>query len=238
MLGKLGDLFRTDDAVAQMGEGFDEMLTHAQELVLMAGRHYFEGPPTPDERQELLKLDVKVNKLERRLRKRIVSHLALSGGADSVYGLLLMSLVKDAERVGDYAKNLSEVYEEGGGKLPVGDDHNLAELHGLRETAEGILADVGRVFSESDSTAAPTLIEHGVSGAKRADAMLRTVASGPYDAATACTLILGARYYKRIIAHVVNVLTGVVMPIHKLDYYDEDELTNLREAAEGGDERL
>jgi len=238
MLGKLGDLFRADDAVAQMGDRFDDMLTQAQELVLTAGRHYFEGPPSTAERKALLKMDVKINKLERRLRKRVVSHLALSGGADAVYGLLMMSLVKDVERVGDYAKNLSEVYDEGGGELPDGDDHNLSELLGLRETAEGLLADVGRVFSESDSDAAPTLIERGVTAARRADAMLRTVGSGPYDAATAATLILGARYYKRIIAHVVNVLTGVVMPIHKLDYYDEDELTSLREAAESGEERL
>jgi phosphate uptake regulator len=239
MLGILRDLFRADDAVARMGEGFDDMLGQAQEIVLMAGRHYFDGPPTPDDRSAIIELDLKLNKRERKIRKRVVSHLALNAGADAVYGLLLMSLVKDVERIGDYAKNLSEVYEGGGGALPVGADSNLAELAGLRRTAEHLLADVGRVFSESDSVTAPTLIEQGVVAGRRADGMLRTVASGPYDAATAVTLILGARYYKRIIAHVVNVLTGVVMPIHKLDYYDEDEIARLKElAVEDEDERL
>ena len=149
-----------------------------------------------------------------------------------------MSLVKDAERIGDYAKNLSEIYDEGGGALPGAEDANVVELRHLRDTAEAILAEVGRVFAESDSSAAPSLIEQGVAAAKRADGMLRTVASGSYDAATAVTLIRGARYYKRVIAHVVNILTGVVMPIHKLDYYDEDELTRLHEAAEGSETRL
>jgi hypothetical protein len=35
---------------------------------------------------------------------------------------------------------------------------------------------------------------------------------------------MGARFYKRTAAHVLNVLSSVVMPLHKLDYYDEDEI--------------
>ena len=33
------------------------------------------------------------------------------------------------------------------------------------------------------------------------------------------------RYYKRIGGHVLNVLSGVTMPLHKVDYYDEDAVT-------------
>lgn len=236
MFGKLADVFRSDDAVARMSEGFDTMLEQARRVALLAGHHYFDGPPSPEERDELLSADVRVNKLERKLRKQIVSHLALNGGGDAVYGLLLMSLVKDVERIGDYAKNLSEIYQEGGGPLPVGDDPVVRELKTIRNTAESLLAEVGDVFSESDPEAATGLIERGVAAGRQADALLRPVASGPYDAATAVTLILGARFYKRINAHLVNVMTGVVMPIHKLDYYDEDELTRLRDAAGNGEE--
>ncbi len=32
------------------------------------------------------------------------------------------------------------------------------------------------------------------------------------------------RSYKRISGHVLNVLSSVVMPLHKIDYYDEDEV--------------
>ena len=34
----------------------------------------------------------------------------------------------------------------------------------------------------------------------------------------------------------MNILSGVVMPLHKLDYYDEDLLTQIAETAEGPDE--
>jgi len=40
-------------------------------------------------------------------------------------------------------------------------------------------------------------------------------------------LVLATRYYKRIGGHVLNVLSSVVMPLHKVDYYDEDVLTGV-----------
>jgi hypothetical protein len=30
------------------------------------------------------------------------------------------------------------------------------------------------------------------------------------------------RYLKRIVAHLLNVLSAVVMPVDRLDYFDED----------------
>jgi hypothetical protein len=30
------------------------------------------------------------------------------------------------------------------------------------------------------------------------------------------------RYLKRVIAHLMNVLSAVIMPLDKLDYFDED----------------
>ena len=44
------------------------------------------------------------------------------------------------------------------------------------------------------------------------------------DARTTTALVLGARFYKRIGGHVLNVLSSVVMPLHKVDYYDEDDI--------------
>jgi hypothetical protein len=55
----------------------------------------------------------------------------------------------------------------------------------------------------------------------RCDDLISRVAVSAHDASTTTTLVLGARYYKRIEAHLLNILSGVVMPLHKVDYYDE-----------------
>jgi hypothetical protein len=43
--------------------------------------------------------------------------------------------------------------------------------------------------------------------------------------------VLLTRFYKRIAAHLSNVLSAVVMPLHKLDYFDEREVDGLTDNA-------
>lgn len=223
MLRELLTLFRSDEPIARMGQRFSEMLELAKELTLAAGTYYFDTPPTPDERTEVYRKDVQLNKLQRRLRKQVITHLTLSTvPKDSAYGLLLMSLVKDVERIGDYCKNLVEVYDEGGGPLP--DDENVAELREIRAVVEEFLKAAGRVFVRSETTTAMDLIRQGREVNRRCDMLVTRIAHSTYDAATTTTMVLGTRYYKRILSHLLNVLSGVVMPLHKLDYFDEDAL--------------
>lgn len=231
MLREMLALFRSSEPIARMGEDFSEMLDLAHELTIMAGRFYFEQPPSPDERSVIYKNDVKVNKLQRRIRKQVIAHLTLSerGKRDAPYCLLLQSLVKDVERIGDYCKNVAEVYDDGGGPLP--DDDNAAELREIRAIVEATFDYVKQVFVQSDTETALDLIRQGREVNKRCDSLVTRVAQGPYDAATATTLVLGARYYKRIESHLLNILSGVVMPLHKLDYYDEDALPEIDDEA-------
>lgn len=220
MFRELLSLFRGDDTISRMGADFSRMLELAHGLTVMAGRFFIDEAPTADERSSVYKRDIEINKLQRSIRKQVVAHLTLSSEhRDVPYCLLLMSLVKDVERIGDYCKNLTEIYEDGGGPLP--DDDNAAELREIRAVVEQTFASVGEVFSQSDTDTALDLIGRGREVNRRCDDLVARVARGPYDAATTTTLVLGARYYKRIGAHLLNVLTGVVMPLHKLDYYDE-----------------
>jgi phosphate uptake regulator len=223
MLRELIELFKSDDAIARMGASFSEMLTLATGLTRTAGIYYFDTRPTPDDRTAIYKQDIQLNKLQRRLRKQVITNLTLSADKrHAPYGLLLMSLVKDVERIGDYCKNLVEIYDEGGGPLP-GDD-NEAELREIRAVVEDSLEAADRVFAASDTPAALDLIRQGRDVNRRCDALVTRIAQSDYTAATTVTLVLGTRYYKRIQSHLLNVLSGIVMPLHKVDYYDETAL--------------
>lgn len=222
MLKELLSLFRSNDALAAMGEDFTRMLAVAHDVTVRSGKMFF-GEDEGDQRAEISKRDIEINQLERGIRKQVISHLTLSSTASDVpYCLLLMSIVKDVERVGDYAKNLTEVRHEGGGAVP--DDALGRELREIRTLVEATFDEVSRVFSSSDSAAAAALITRGRSVNRRCDQLISGIATSEYNAATATSMVLGARYYKRIGSHLLNVLSGVVMPLHKLDYYDEDSL--------------
>lgn len=219
MFKELLGLLRSSNAIAAMGADFSTMLKISHEIALAAGQNFFDEEGG-ERREEIRKRDIAINKLERGVRKQVIAHLTLSPSPGEVpYCLLLMSIVKDVERIGDYAKNLAEVRGEGG--APVPDDELGTELRDIRRIVEGTFARVDEVFASSDAEVANALIEEGRIVTRRCDALLGKVARSDYDAATATSIVLGARYYKRIGAHLLNVLSGVVMPLHKLDYHDE-----------------
>lgn len=223
MLQELLRIFRANDPLREMGRSFSEMLELSRGVTLEAGGIYFSGEADPEQRIRLLQQDVQINKLERRIRKQVVTHLSLSGNTPSApYCLLLMSLVKDVERIGDYAKNLAEVIDFRTG--PPAQDELTEELKNVRAGVEGMFETASAVFEASDRERATRLIEEGKQLGRRCDALVERIALSDYDARGAAAAVLGARYYKRIAGHLLNVMTGVVMPLHKLDYYDEDDV--------------
>ncbi len=223
MLRELLSIFRSSEPLADMGQNFAAMLSLTQQMTLQAGEIFFRMDATPDERTTLFKTDVKVNKLERAIRKQVIAHLSITGNRASLpYCLLLVSLVKDVERIGDYAKNLAEAPEYHEGPLP--DDAIVAELREIRSGVETAFAATSTVFEGSDRERALVLIRQGRDLTHRCDLLVERIARGDYAASLTTATVLGARYYKRIAAHILNVLSSVVMPLHKLDYYDESEL--------------
>jgi phosphate transport system protein len=228
MLHELLAIFRSDRPLARMGENFAEMLMLTHEMTVKAGDLYFAASVQPGEQTKVYKMDVGVNKLERTIRKQVIAHLSLHGTSGSLpYCLLLMSLVKDVERIGDYAKNLAEVKEYHPDALP--NDDNLAQLLEIRAGVETSFAETGEIFATSDRERALALTREGRQLTHRCDALVEQVARSDYNARTAVAMAMGARFYKRTAAHVLNVLSSVVMPLHKLDYYDEDEIDSDRD---------
>ena len=53
--------------------------------------------------------DIEVNKYQREVRKDVFNHLVLTEGEQLSSGLVLISIVIDLERIGDYTKNIVEI---------------------------------------------------------------------------------------------------------------------------------
>lgn len=224
MLRALINLFRSNDPLGEMGKDFSRMLDLTLDMTVQAGGLYFGSGSSTEIRSNLYKIDIQVNRLERKVRKHLVAHLSLTGNEQDVpYGLALMSLVKDVERLGDYAKNLAEVSDLHPDPLP--NDEIVQELRDISSAVESSFAESLKVFANFDHQRAQHLILHGRDLTKRCDALLERIAHSSYGANTTTATVLGSRYYKRIASHLLNVLSAIVMPLHKLDYYDEDAIT-------------
>jgi phosphate transport system protein len=198
-------------------DDLERMLSLAAELTRQAGRVYFEGEPEAEAGpQSVHEQDAKLNQLQRQLRRRLLTRLATEEHPPSGMLLMLMSLTKDAERLGDYAKNLTELASIRAGGPPEGP---LRErLQAVRAVVEETLEVIGPILSKQDEDSARSFLDRGKEACRECERLVHEAARSDFGAADAISLALGARYYKRLQAHLNNLLTSVVMPLPDLDY--------------------
>ena len=170
----------------------------------------------------LRKADRTVNKVERRIRRELVVHAGVRGAeADVPLLLTYMSIAKDIERVGDMAKDIWDL-AAAGADLGTGPDRDEVLRHA--DAISRLIDETARVFTERDAERATELLrETDALKDRHEEAMLAQLrADGPSSRAVAYALL--SRYFHRIAAHLMNVLTAVVMPLDRLDYWDEDKV--------------
>lgn len=224
MLKKIMAIFTGGSAPPEeIQETFVDLLGIVEAMVGEAGELYWEGGGTQERREALYRRDIDVNKKVRRIRRLVTTHLAVSGSTGDIpYGLLMMSLVKDVERIGDYCKNLVDVSQLVPGSMPR--VPAVQELSEVREAVEALAQGARQALVESDEMQAAVLIQEGRQVSRRCDEIVEETARSELGAAEAVKISTGARFYKRIEGHFLNLISSVVMPLDKLDFYDESLL--------------
>lgn len=167
---------------------------------------------------ELRSADQKVNRLEREIRRDLLVHTSVFGGIDTPTVLVYMSIVKDIERVGDYAKNLLDVAIDG---ASFADVPTTAMWQGLADEIAEYITDAGGAFQRRDEERSRELLTRGSEMLGIFDERVSALVRGE-DGGQPVARALAHRYLKRIVAHLMNVLSAVIMPLDMLDYFDED----------------
>lgn len=218
MFKQLFSALKSSDALDEAFDEFEQMLDHAQWMFVRANDVLRRQASAADVSESIYSRDKAINDLVRSIRRKIVTHLTINPGTDVAAGLALMSVAKDAERIGDYCKNVLEVgrfYKE---------DFNVARYHAPLEAVRGrveeLFGTVKRAFSESDAAGAKAAIKTADAIGDDCDqvieALLGDEASIETHEAVAYSLL--ARHYKRVSSHLANVSTAVLGRIEDLDF--------------------
>ena len=139
---------------------FDSMLELAETNFIICTALLVDPADAEHIRDELYARDREINDRERRIRRRIITHIAASPSEHEIpTAFVLTSLVKDAERIGDYVKNLYEVHRIHTAAI----ERETYDRYydGIRSTIKCLFADVRRAFREGDSVAARSAIDTG-----------------------------------------------------------------------------
>ncbi len=219
MFKNLLSFWKGKDFLLQVMEDFKIMLDEAESMFEVVCARLTGGSEEPELKERIYKSDKKINDLQKDIRKRIVEHLSLQPTVDVNVCLILMSVVKDAERLGDYSKNLYEVTE----LLEHPIDKSLFSQYfdNLDGDIVTLFTQTRDAFVKGDEDKAKSAWDYEKRIAKDCDNIVADVARSELSVNEAVCLALVARHFKRIVAHLVNIATSVILPLSDLDYFDE-----------------
>ena len=218
MLKQLFSAFRSGDVLDRAFSQLDEMLDHAQWMFIRANEVLHHKATAAEVRDSLYSRDKSINELLRSIRRKIVRHLTVNPGSEVAASLVLMSVAKDAERIGDYCKNVFEVgrfYKEG---FHVARYHE--PLEGVCSRVEQLFTMVSKAFRESDAQAAKEAIAAADAIGDDCDQVIEQLLGDQASIQTheAVAYSLLARHYKRVSSHLANISTAVLGKVEQLDF--------------------
>ena len=221
MFSKFKELFGSENL---LDAAFDTTLTMLDfdHKMYDASRSTLRDSDNSELSFDIRKTDRKINKYEREVRRNVLTHLTIAGTQNLVPGLVLVSIVIDVERIGDYTKNiagLAAMHE----KMLKGGSHEstLQEIEGvIQDNFEGVI----KVLKTQDKEKARKILQIEDETAQKSDLIVRDMImekDKSLSTSEAVCLAMYARYLKRVNAHLTNIASSLVNPFPRIGFREK-----------------
>ena len=218
MLQEILNALKGTDALGDMISELGQMLRAARWMFDKSSEVLMRRADWAGAADELYARDRQINQIEQGLRERIITHLSLGNPEDLSACLVLMSVVKDAERIGDYCKNIFEVgrfYER-----KYAHPTYARPLDEMRSRLGPLFDKTEQAFTAADGPGTRRVLSAARSVTRSCDVLIHQLLTGGGSMASdeAVAYVLLARFYKRVAAHLGNIASSVVSPVPLIDY--------------------
>ncbi len=214
------NLWKSEDLLSQAWDESYKMMILSNKIFTQAIQYLREGE-NKDTIKALKKRDVEINIFQRDVRRKVVTHYAISQDVDDLpNGLVLLNMVIDVERVGDYTKNILDLAlnhpniiksEEFSEDLYHVEQEVISRFSKTLEAINTQDADVARSMMVTYKETLTSISDDIVNGCISGEITLG-------DESKTVSLALYARYLKRIGAHLKNITTVLVNPFDAVGY--------------------
>jgi phosphate transport system protein len=216
MIAEIVAALRAHGTLSSALELYNSMIEDVKEMYRLA-MNALQGSEAVDAiRDRIYALDREVNEKERTIRRSLVNHLSLRVGHDAPACLILMSVVKDAERLGDYCKNMFEVAEMFG--QPLAQGRYMTPLMEISEKVKELIARTGEAFVESEREIARAVVRDSHTVASECDMILKQLINDDLPTQKAVAYSLLSRYFKRLARHLGNIASSVLVSVDEIDF--------------------
>jgi phosphate uptake regulator len=187
-----------------------------------ASQHSLRESDTADLPFNIKEMDRKVNKFEREVRRNVLTHLTVAGTTNLVPGLVLVSVVVDVERIGDYTKNIVELAQNHPERLQGGYYEDV--LSEIEKYVQNHFKLTYEVLKNQDKENGRSVMDAEEEIGKKSDSILHSLLKDPDNSMSrrdSIALALYARYLKRINAHLTNVASAIVNPFPRIGFREK-----------------
>jgi len=220
MFDRVISLWKSEDLLSQAWEESFQMMVLSNEMFSAAIRYLRRGEKIKT-LKNLKKRDREINEFQKSVRKKVVTHFSISQKVEDLpSGLVLLNIVVDVERLGDYTKNILDLAIHYPDPL-VSEDC----LNSLKEIEDDILSrftDTLTAIEQQDEKLAKKLLKsYRKSFSNMSDKIVNDGISGKQeykDQKEAASVTLYARYLKRVGGHLKNITTTMLNPYEEIGY--------------------
>lgn len=168
--------------------------------------------------EEIRTTDRRINASEEAVRRDMIVHTTVQGGSDVGAVLASILVVKKLERVGDQAKNIFDLADEG---VRFSGSPDEAELRAIGVEVSGRLAEAAAILGEPDDEQARAFIEVCEERMRDLDGRVNQLIHSDEPARHAVPRAMYFRYLKRIVANVVGAVETLTRPLDRRGDLDE-----------------
>ena len=197
-------------------EEFSAMLHQAAEMLDLALAALLDNA---DLEVDLDQMDDRIDDGESKIRRMVLEHLSLQPKKDLVASLVLISMVQDAERIGDFARGLGDLPALA--KAPRGGPF-AEELRQISDRVRPVFQTCEKAFRDDDADLARRVVDQHPQIKADLSEYIRGLADSDLDADMAIVYASTARILQRVSAHLSNIASTVVQPFDRIRHDDED----------------
>ena len=227
MWRKLITMWKEDNLLEQAWNQSFEMLDITHEMFLEAIRVLRKSDDSII-KKEILDKDKTVNIYQQEVRRKVLTHCMVQGPNELPGGLVLVSIVIDIERIGDYTKNIVDMATIHPKKLKGGSFKN--SLAKIENAVKENFVRTKKYVEASNSDGALKLLKkyEWVNG--ECDQRTHELIQGKdkkLSSGEAATLALYFRWLKRIHSHLRNITTSIVNPFDRIGFQPDESTKDI-----------
>jgi len=202
---------QTSPLIQQCLTDMQVMLEIAEEIFTAATAYALDN--------QTLKIDLKardeeINNREVGIRGRLQEHFHQDPKQDITIGLILMSIVQDAERAGDLGKSIAKMADLAHrNRIGV----RVQELRNIRDLIAKMFPQMKQGFIGKDAWVARVVMDQNINIKSLTTQFMRNLANDTdISVNEAVVLAALARMISRVSAHLSNIMSSVVMPFDQI----------------------